>query len=41
LICNRERDPGRIFDLHHPLDQAADGYRAMEERRAIKTLLHP
>ncbi|MEU1519097.1 zinc-dependent alcohol dehydrogenase family protein [Streptomyces sp. NPDC005811] len=34
-------DPGRVFDLTLPLDQAAEGYRAMDERRAIKTLLHP
>jgi threonine dehydrogenase-like Zn-dependent dehydrogenase len=32
-------DPGRVFDLALPLDQAAEGYRAMDERRAIKTLL--
>jgi hypothetical protein len=28
-----------VFDLTLPLDDAADGYRAMDERRAIKTLL--
>jgi threonine dehydrogenase-like Zn-dependent dehydrogenase len=39
LICNRTIDPGRVFDLTLPLDQAAEGYRAMDERRAIKTLL--
>lgn len=39
LICNQEIDPGRVFDLELPLDQAAEGYRAMDERRAIKTLL--
>jgi len=32
-------DPGRVFDLTLPLDEAAEGYRAMDERRAIKTLL--
>jgi len=32
-------DPGKVFDLTLPLDQAAEGYRAMDERRAIKTLL--
>jgi threonine dehydrogenase-like Zn-dependent dehydrogenase len=41
LICNREIDPGRVFDLELPLGQAAEGYRAMDERRAIKTLLRP
>jgi threonine dehydrogenase-like Zn-dependent dehydrogenase len=34
-------DPGQVFDLTLPLEQAAEGYRAMDERRAIKTLLHP
>jgi threonine dehydrogenase-like Zn-dependent dehydrogenase len=32
-------DPGKVFDLTLPLEQAAEGYRAMDERRAIKTLL--
>jgi threonine dehydrogenase-like Zn-dependent dehydrogenase len=32
-------NPGRVFDLTLPLEQAAEGYRAMDERRAIKTLL--
>jgi hypothetical protein len=30
-----------VFDLTLPLDQAAEGYRVMDEHRAIKTLLHP
>jgi threonine dehydrogenase-like Zn-dependent dehydrogenase len=34
-------DPGKVFDLTLPLDQVAEGYRAMDERRAIKTLLLP
>jgi threonine dehydrogenase-like Zn-dependent dehydrogenase len=33
--------PGKVFDLILPLDQVAEGYRAMDERRAIKTLLRP
>jgi threonine dehydrogenase-like Zn-dependent dehydrogenase len=41
LICHREIDPGKVFDLELPLEQAAEGYRAMDERRAIKTLLRP
>jgi threonine dehydrogenase-like Zn-dependent dehydrogenase len=41
LIWSRAIDPGRVFDLTFPLDQAAEGYRAMDERRAIKTLLCP
>jgi threonine dehydrogenase-like Zn-dependent dehydrogenase len=40
-IWNREIDPGKVFDLALPLDQAAAGYRAMDERRAIKALLWP
>lgn len=34
-------DPGKVFDLTLPLEQVAEGYRAMDERRAIKTLLKP
>ncbi|GAA2119924.1 zinc-dependent alcohol dehydrogenase family protein [Kitasatospora saccharophila] len=34
-------DPGRVFDLTLPLDRVAEGYRAMDERRAIKALLTP
>jgi threonine dehydrogenase-like Zn-dependent dehydrogenase len=41
LIWNRQIDHGKVFDLTLPLDQAAEGYRAMDERRAIKTLLRP
>jgi threonine dehydrogenase-like Zn-dependent dehydrogenase len=41
LIWNRQIDPGKVFDLALPLEQAAEGYQAMDERRAIKTLLHP
>ena len=41
LICSRQIDPGKVFDLELPLGQAAEGYRAMDERRAIKTLLRP
>jgi threonine dehydrogenase-like Zn-dependent dehydrogenase len=33
--------PGKVFDLTLPLDQVAEGYRAMDERRAIKALLKP
>ena len=41
LIWSRKIDPGKVFDLELPLEQAAEGYRAMDERRAIKTLLRP
>jgi threonine dehydrogenase-like Zn-dependent dehydrogenase len=40
-IWKREIDPGRVFDLTLPLDEAAEGYRAMDERRAVKALLLP
>jgi threonine dehydrogenase-like Zn-dependent dehydrogenase len=34
-------DPGKVFDLTLPLEDAAEAYRAMDERRAIKVLLQP
>jgi threonine dehydrogenase-like Zn-dependent dehydrogenase len=39
LIWSGEIDPGKVFDLTLPLDDVAEGYRAMDERRAIKTFL--
>jgi threonine dehydrogenase-like Zn-dependent dehydrogenase len=39
LIWDRTIDPGRVFDLTLPLDRAAEGYAAMDERRATKVLL--
>lgn len=41
LVMDRKIDPGKVFDLTLPLSQVAEGYRAMDERRAIKTLLRP
>jgi threonine dehydrogenase-like Zn-dependent dehydrogenase len=41
LIWNQTINPGKVFDLTLPLDQVAEGYRAMDERRAIKSLLIP
>jgi hypothetical protein len=41
LIWKGKINPGQVFDLILPLDQVAEGYRAMDERRAIKTLLRP
>lgn len=41
LIWNREINPGKVFDLTLPLEQVAEGYRAMHERRSIKALLLP
>ncbi|MER5530066.1 zinc-dependent alcohol dehydrogenase family protein [Streptomyces sp. NPDC002677] len=34
-------NPGKVFDLTLPLEQVAEGYKAMDERRAIKALLKP
>ena len=39
LVTSGAIEPAKVFDLTLPLDQAAEGYRAMDERRAIKTLL--
>ena len=41
LVWTRKVDPGKVFDLTLPLEQVAEGYRAMDERRAIKALLRP
>jgi threonine dehydrogenase-like Zn-dependent dehydrogenase len=40
-IYDRRIDPGKVFDLTLPLAEVAEGYRAMDERRAVKTLLQP
>jgi threonine dehydrogenase-like Zn-dependent dehydrogenase len=34
-------EPGLVFDLTLPLDEVAEAYRAMDERRAIKVMLRP
>lgn len=39
LVLKREINPGRVFDLEIPLSDVAEGYRAMDERRAVKALL--
>jgi threonine dehydrogenase-like Zn-dependent dehydrogenase len=41
LIWNRQIDPGKVFDLELQLDEASAGYEAMDQRTAIKVLLHP
>ena len=41
LVLNGKINPGKVFDLTLPLDQVAEGYRAMDERRAIKAFLRP
>jgi hypothetical protein len=40
-VWTRQIDPGEVFDLQLPLDRAADGYRAMDQRDAIKARLLP
>jgi threonine dehydrogenase-like Zn-dependent dehydrogenase len=39
LVLRRKIEPGKVFDLTLPLKDVAEGYRALDERRAIKTLL--
>ncbi len=41
MVLKGKINPGKVFDLRLPLDQVVEGYRAMDERRAIKTLLRP
>jgi threonine dehydrogenase-like Zn-dependent dehydrogenase len=41
LVLQRKINPGKVFDLELPIADVAEGYRAMDERRAIKALLHP
>jgi len=41
LVWSKKISPGKVFDLTLPLDRVAEGYRAMDERRAIKALLYP
>lgn len=41
LVLDGKISPGKVFDLTLPLAEVAEGYRAMDERRAIKTLLRP
>jgi threonine dehydrogenase-like Zn-dependent dehydrogenase len=39
LIWQRKINPGKVFDLVVRLDDAAEAYRAMDERRAVKAML--
>ena len=39
LVLDRKINPGKVFDLELPLSDVAEGYQAMDERRAIKVLL--
>ena len=40
-VLDGSLDPGPVFDLQLPLEQVAEAYRAMDERRSVKTLLWP
>src|SRR5579883_2119116 len=39
LVWNGKINPAKVFDLTLPLDQVAEAYRTMDERRAITALL--
>lgn len=41
MVLTGRIDPGAVFDLALPLEQVAEGYRAMDDRTAIKVLLRP
>jgi threonine dehydrogenase-like Zn-dependent dehydrogenase len=41
LVLTQKIDPSPVFDLVLPLNKVAEGYKAMDERRSIKALLHP
>ena len=41
LVLSGRIEPGLVFDLTVPLDDVAEGYRAMDERRAIKVMVRP
>jgi threonine dehydrogenase-like Zn-dependent dehydrogenase len=41
LVTSGRIDPGLVFDSAVPLEEAAEGYRAMDERRSIKVQVNP
>lgn len=41
LIFDGKINPGKVFDLTLPLDDVAEAYAAMDQRRATKVLLQP
>ena len=41
LVWKGKINPGKVFDLTLPLEEVAAGYRAMDERRAIKRCCDP
>lgn len=40
-VASGRIDPGKVFDLTLPLEESPEGYRAMDERRAVKVMLRP
>ncbi|QCR20558.1 zinc-dependent alcohol dehydrogenase family protein [Agrococcus sp. SGAir0287] len=40
-VLDGSLDPGRVFDMEVPLEDVAEAYRAMDERRAIKVIVRP
>lgn len=38
-VLDGKIQPGKVFDQVLPIDQVAEGYKAMDKRRAIKTML--
>jgi threonine dehydrogenase-like Zn-dependent dehydrogenase len=40
-VYDQKINPGRVFDMALPLTAVAEGYEAMNQRRAIKVLLRP
>jgi threonine dehydrogenase-like Zn-dependent dehydrogenase len=40
-ILDGKIEPGRVFDRVVPLDEVPEGYRAMDEREAIKVMVEP
>ena len=41
LVLDGKINPGIVFDTTLPLDEVAEGYRAMDERRSVKVLIRP
>ena len=40
-ILDGKIEPGRVFDRTVPLDEVPEGYRAMNDRKAIKVMVDP
>jgi len=41
LVLDGKINPGLVFDTTLPLEDVAEGYRAMDERRSVKVLIRP